>query len=175
MRPRKTMRPKLGAGEHPWHPLFQRSFPASRATEPVMQLIPEVLLCRNGCDMLRMSIASVARLAIVTVNVENTISRNLRSTGGLRKLAHCHTYTQLLGRAENPIAFSRSRSVSPYASSGVMTVHTRDGTWVVPTHRAVCGYLKPFRTRISMSGTVAMRTLYLRSEIGNVWCSGPAA
>jgi AraC-like DNA-binding protein len=51
-----------------------------------------------------------------------------------------------------------------YASRGVMTVRTRAGTWVVPTHRAVW---IPARVphSIAMSGTVAMRTLYLRPRL----------
>ena len=48
-----------------------------------------------------------------------------------------------------------------YASRGVMTVETFDGTWVVPPRRAVW---IPAKTphRIGMSGHVSMRTLYLR-------------
>jgi AraC-like DNA-binding protein len=48
-----------------------------------------------------------------------------------------------------------------FASSGVMTVRTGMGAWVVPAHRAVW---IPERTphTITMSGKVAMRTLYLR-------------
>lgn len=48
-----------------------------------------------------------------------------------------------------------------YASRGVMTVETFDGTWVVPPRRAVW---IPAKTphRIAMSGQVSMRTLYLR-------------
>ena len=47
-----------------------------------------------------------------------------------------------------------------YASSGVMSVHTEAGAWVVPAQRAVW---VPAETphRIDMSGPVAMRTLYL--------------
>lgn len=47
-----------------------------------------------------------------------------------------------------------------YASQGVMTVRTPEGTWVVPTNRAVW---VPAHTRhsIQMSGPVSMRTLYL--------------
>jgi len=48
-----------------------------------------------------------------------------------------------------------------YASRGVMTVRTRDGTWVVPPHRAVWIPAKVSHT-ITMSGVVAMRTLYLK-------------
>jgi AraC-like DNA-binding protein/quercetin dioxygenase-like cupin family protein len=51
-----------------------------------------------------------------------------------------------------------------YASRGVMTVRTAHGTWVVPTHRAVwIPAMVPHS--IAMSGTVAMRTLYLKPRI----------
>ena len=51
-----------------------------------------------------------------------------------------------------------------YASRGVMTVRTSAGAWVVPTQRAVW---IPARVphNIAMSGTVAMRTLYLRPRL----------
>ena len=50
-----------------------------------------------------------------------------------------------------------------YAASGVMTVTTREGTWVVPPQRAVW---VPGATHhaIHMSGRVAMRTLYLEPD-----------
>jgi len=51
-----------------------------------------------------------------------------------------------------------------YASRGVMTVRTGVGTWVVPTHRAVW-IPAPVPHSIAMSGTVSMRTLYLRSRL----------
>src|SRR6266700_1331131 len=51
-----------------------------------------------------------------------------------------------------------------YASHGVMTVRTGDGTWVVPTHRAVWIPAAIPHT-ITMSGAVAMRTLYLRTRL----------
>ncbi len=51
-----------------------------------------------------------------------------------------------------------------YASCGVMTVRTSAGTWVVPTHRAVWIPATVPHT-ITMSGTVAMRTLYLRPRL----------
>ena len=51
-----------------------------------------------------------------------------------------------------------------YASRGVMTVRTSDGTWVVPTYRAVwIPAIVPHT--ITMSGTVAMRTLYLKPRL----------
>lgn len=51
-----------------------------------------------------------------------------------------------------------------YASHGVMTVRTTSGTWVVPTHRAVWIPAVTPHT-ITMSGTVAMRTLYLKPKL----------
>jgi AraC-like DNA-binding protein/quercetin dioxygenase-like cupin family protein len=51
-----------------------------------------------------------------------------------------------------------------YASRGVMTVRTTVGTWVVPTHRAVWIPAEVPHT-ITMSGTVAMRTLYLKPRL----------
>ena len=48
-----------------------------------------------------------------------------------------------------------------YASRGVMTIRTRDGTWVVPPSRAVWIPAEISHT-ISMSGAVAMRTLYFK-------------
>jgi AraC-like DNA-binding protein len=51
-----------------------------------------------------------------------------------------------------------------YASRGVMTVRTKDGTWVVPTDRAVWIPATLPHT-ITMSGMVSMRTLYLRPRL----------
>src|ERR1700689_197526 len=53
-----------------------------------------------------------------------------------------------------------------YAARGVMTVEVDDGSWVVPAHRAVW---VPALTehQIEMTGTVAMRTLYLAPELNN--------
>jgi AraC-like DNA-binding protein len=51
-----------------------------------------------------------------------------------------------------------------YASRGVMTVRTSSGSWVVPTHRAVWIPAAVTHT-ITMSGTVAMRTLYLKTRL----------
>src|ERR1700735_3748028 len=51
-----------------------------------------------------------------------------------------------------------------YASRGVMTVRTSSGTWVVPTHRAVW-IPQTMPHTITMSGTVAMRTLYLKPRL----------
>jgi AraC-like DNA-binding protein len=49
-----------------------------------------------------------------------------------------------------------------YASSGVMTVHTDPGTWVVPPDRAVW-VPASVPHRIEMSGRTAVRTLYFRA------------
>jgi AraC-like DNA-binding protein len=51
-----------------------------------------------------------------------------------------------------------------YASRGVMTVRTRDGTWVVPPHRAVWIPAEIPHT-ITMSGLVEMRTIYLKPRL----------
>jgi AraC-like DNA-binding protein len=51
-----------------------------------------------------------------------------------------------------------------YASRGVMTVRTTAGAWVVPAHRAVWIPAAVPHT-ITMSGTVAMRTLYLKPRL----------
>src|ERR1700756_3010180 len=51
-----------------------------------------------------------------------------------------------------------------YATRGVMTVRTGHGAWIVPTHRAVWIPASIPHT-ITMSGTVAMRTLYLRPRL----------
>lgn len=47
-----------------------------------------------------------------------------------------------------------------YASDGVMSVDTDDGTWVVPSHRGVW-IPAGVRHAITMSGWVSMRTLYI--------------
>jgi AraC-like DNA-binding protein len=51
-----------------------------------------------------------------------------------------------------------------YATQGVMTVRTDEGSWVVPTCRAVWIPAGTPHT-ITMSGPVAMRTLYLQSRL----------
>lgn len=51
-----------------------------------------------------------------------------------------------------------------YASRGVMTVRTRNGTWVVPPRRAVW-IPSAIPHTITMSGLVAMRTLYLKPRL----------
>lgn len=53
-----------------------------------------------------------------------------------------------------------------YASRGVMTIRTHAGTWVVPPNRAVWIPADVSHT-ITMSGVVAMRTLYLKPRIAN--------
>ena len=50
-----------------------------------------------------------------------------------------------------------------FAADGVMTVSTREGSWVVPPQRAV--WMPAGVTHeIRMAGAVAMRTLYVRSD-----------
>jgi AraC-like DNA-binding protein len=48
-----------------------------------------------------------------------------------------------------------------YASEGVMTVTTPEGSWVVPAHRAVW-VPGEVEHSVTMSGAVSMRTLYVR-------------
>jgi AraC-like DNA-binding protein len=59
---------------------------------------------------------------------------------------------------------SHDRDQVVYASRGVMTVRTSYGTWVVPADRAVW-IPATLRHTITMSGTVSMRTLYLRPRL----------
>ena len=54
-----------------------------------------------------------------------------------------------------------------FASRGVMTVRTEQGAWVVPTQRAVWIPAVVPHT-ITMSGTVAMRTLYLKKGLARM-------
>jgi AraC-like DNA-binding protein len=69
------------------------------------------------------------------------------------------------GGREIPTHF-HDRDQLVYASRGVMTVRTAHGTWVVPTHRAVwIPAMVPHS--ITMSGTVAMRTLYLKPRMAS--------
>jgi AraC-like DNA-binding protein len=51
-----------------------------------------------------------------------------------------------------------------FASRGVMTVRTANGAWVAPTHRAVW-IPERIPHAITMSGNVAMRTLYMRPRL----------
>jgi AraC-like DNA-binding protein len=54
-----------------------------------------------------------------------------------------------------------------YASRGVMTVRTTEGTWIVPTHRAVWIPAAVPHT-ITTSGVVAMRTLYFKPRLARI-------
>jgi AraC-like DNA-binding protein/quercetin dioxygenase-like cupin family protein len=58
-----------------------------------------------------------------------------------------------------------------YASRGVMTVRTKVGTWVVPTHRAVW-ISAQVPHAITMSGAVAMRTLYFKPRLARTLPTG---
>lgn len=64
-------------------------------------------------------------------------------SSGHRIHAHSHDWDQLL-----------------YASGGVMTIDTSEGSWVVPPHRAVW-IPAGVEHSVWMSGPVSMRTLYL--------------
>jgi AraC-like DNA-binding protein len=54
-----------------------------------------------------------------------------------------------------------------YACRGVMTVRTRGGSWIVPTYRAVW-IPAGMQHTITMSGIVAMRTLYLKRRLSRL-------
>lgn len=58
-----------------------------------------------------------------------------------------------------------------YASRGVMTVRTKIGTWVVPTHRAVW-IPAEVPHALAMSGSVAMRTLYFKPRLARALPQG---
>lgn len=77
-----------------------------------------------------------------------------------RIVTHTHNYS---ARHKVPLHF-HDRDQLVYASLGVMTVRTGNGTWVVPTFRAVW-IPEAVPHTISMSGMVAMRTLYLKSRL----------
>jgi AraC-like DNA-binding protein len=51
-----------------------------------------------------------------------------------------------------------------YACRGVMTIRTQEGSWIVPTYRAVWIPADIAHT-ITMSGAVEMRTLYIRRDV----------
>src|ERR1039457_2911363 len=76
-----------------------------------------------------------------------------------RIVTHTHNYS---AGHKIPLHF-HDRDQLVYASRGVMTVHTGNGTWVVPTNRAVW-IPECVPHTISMSGMVAMRTLYLKAN-----------
>jgi AraC-like DNA-binding protein len=77
-----------------------------------------------------------------------------------RVVTHTHDYS---AGHKIPLHF-HDRDQLVYASQGVMTVHTDNGTWVVPTLRAVW-IPEAVPHSISMSGMVAMRTLYLKARL----------
>jgi AraC-like DNA-binding protein len=66
------------------------------------------------------------------------------------------------GHVIAPHAHRRDQLV--YATRGVMTVTTGEGSWVVPTHRAVW-IPAGVAHSIAMSGSVQMRTLYMRTRM----------
>ena len=52
-----------------------------------------------------------------------------------------------------------------HAVRGVVTVHTDEGSWVMPPHRAVW-VPGGVPHRLELSGRVALRTLYLAASLG---------
>ncbi|HWF98736.1 MAG TPA: helix-turn-helix transcriptional regulator [Steroidobacteraceae bacterium] len=86
------------------------------------------------------------------------IDETLRQKGAITTLARDYAAGHAISRHYH------DRDQLIYASRGVMTVGTPDGTWVVPTHRAVW-VPAGIAHRIRMSGIVEMRTLYLASGV----------
>jgi AraC-like DNA-binding protein len=80
------------------------------------------------------------------------------------RLSHIATLTHDYPAGHAIPSHFHDRDQLVYASHGVMTVRTSAGTWVVPTHRAVWIPARVPHT-ITMSGTVAMRTLYLKPRL----------
>jgi AraC-like DNA-binding protein/quercetin dioxygenase-like cupin family protein len=78
--------------------------------------------------------------------------------------AHITTFTHDYSPGHIVPSHFHDRDQLVYACGGVMTVRTGVGTWVVPTHRAVWIPARIPHT-ITMSGTVSMRTLYLRPQL----------
>lgn len=74
------------------------------------------------------------------------------------------THTHDYGSGHRIPLHFHDRDQLVYASRGVMTVRTEDGTWVVPPQRAVWIPARVSHT-IRMSGSVAMRTLYLKPRL----------
>jgi AraC-like DNA-binding protein len=85
-----------------------------------------------------------------------------RSAGDSRSPITTFTHDYVAGHVIPSHFHDRDQLV--YASRGVMTVRTTDGTWVVPTGRAVWIPAAVPHT-IAVSGAVAMRTLYLRARL----------
>lgn len=86
------------------------------------------------------------------------LDRSVDSKSAIRTLTRDYPAGHII-----PLHF-HDRDQLVYASRGVMTVRTRDGTWVVPPHRAVWIPAEIPHT-ITMSGLVAMRTLYLKPRL----------
>jgi AraC-like DNA-binding protein len=72
---------------------------------------------------------------------------------------------------EHVAAHRHGRHQLLYAVRGVMTVHTPRGAWVVPPHRGVWIPARVLHS-IDVSGAVAMRTLYLRTDLTARWPDG---
>lgn len=77
-------------------------------------------------------------------------SLGLRLAHGHRVEPHSHPWHQLV-----------------YATEGVLTVDTANGSWVVPPHRAVW-IPASFEHAIKTTGVVRMRTLYFRPDQGGL-------
>ena len=79
----------------------------------------------------------------------------LNLPAGFRIDEHAHAWPQLV-----------------YASSGVLTVRTGSGVWVVPSLRAVC-VPAGFAHSVECSGATSMRTLYFHPAMCGHWEARP--
>lgn len=91
-----------------------------------------------------------------------------RQTAIFDRLAHSSAWIVTLSKSYPagyaiPLHF-HDRDQLVYAVKGVMTVRTGNGTWIVPPNRAVWIPQSVHHT-ITMSGGVAMRTLYLKPRL----------
>jgi AraC-like DNA-binding protein len=84
----------------------------------------------------------------------------------LRKGFHVRTFSVDLPVARVIPRHTHEQHQLVYASTGVMTVRTERGMWVVPSHRAVW-MPAGMEHEIETSGFVAMRTLYLDATLSD--------
>lgn len=91
-------------------------------------------------------------------NIEQNVSPAILDLEKIERPVVGFSYDYRSGHCIPPHRHRKAQLI--FASSGVMSVTTEVGTWVVPTHRAVW---VPGRIqhKIRMSGEVHMRTLYL--------------
>jgi AraC-like DNA-binding protein len=151
---------KVSIGENPGYSLPNGFSPSIGAAEPLMQAVhitpslqPESMLpVAKGCvlSILCQWMSQKRQTAI--------FDRSGDRKSPITTLTHDYPAGHMI-----PLHF-HDRDQLIYASRGVMTVGTGEGTWVVPTHRAVW-IPAAVPHAITISGLVAMRTLYFRPKL----------